>query len=60
MIRAEYSESGHGPAWTAPPYVTPLKKWLEKLVGEWASESDTALHAETPHGTTGTGHKLTW
>ncbi|KAK9425602.1 hypothetical protein SUNI508_02963 [Seiridium unicorne] len=25
-------QSGHGPAWMAPPYVTPLKKWLEKLV----------------------------
>lgn len=25
-------ESGHGPTWMAPPYVTPLKKWLEKLV----------------------------
>jgi hypothetical protein len=25
-------EKGHGPAWMAPPYVTPLKKWLEKLV----------------------------
>ena len=25
-------ESGHGPCWMAPPYVTPLKKWLEKLV----------------------------
>ncbi|KAK2034193.1 FAD/NAD(P)-binding domain-containing protein [Colletotrichum zoysiae] len=25
-------ESGHGPVWMAPPYVTPLKKWLEKLV----------------------------
>lgn len=25
-------ESGHGPAWMAPPYVTPLKIWLEKLV----------------------------
>ena len=25
-------ESGRGPAWMAPPYVTPLKKWLEKLV----------------------------
>jgi hypothetical protein len=24
-------ESGHGPAWMAPPYVTPLKKWIEKL-----------------------------
>ncbi|KAH6634960.1 hypothetical protein B0J18DRAFT_462100 [Chaetomium sp. MPI-SDFR-AT-0129] len=24
-------ESGHGPAWIAPPYVTPLKRWLEKL-----------------------------
>lgn len=24
--------SGHGPIWMAPPYVTPLKKWLEKLV----------------------------
>ncbi|KAG7407768.1 hypothetical protein DER46DRAFT_363002 [Fusarium sp. MPI-SDFR-AT-0072] len=24
-------ESGHGPAWNAPPYVTPFKKWLEKL-----------------------------
>jgi hypothetical protein len=23
---------GHGPVWMAPPYVTPLKKWLEKLV----------------------------
>ncbi|KAK8102245.1 hypothetical protein PG984_015391 [Apiospora sp. TS-2023a] len=28
VIRA----SGHGPCWMAPPYVTPLKKWLEKLV----------------------------
>ncbi|KAI9673614.1 MAG: hypothetical protein M1817_002251 [Caeruleum heppii] len=25
-------ESGHGPIWMAPPYVTPLKKWLEMLV----------------------------
>lgn len=25
-------ESGHGPVWMAPPYVTPLHKWLEKLV----------------------------
>ncbi|KAK4183473.1 hypothetical protein QBC35DRAFT_97983 [Podospora australis] len=25
-------ETGHGPIWQAPPYVTPLKKWLEKLV----------------------------
>ena len=25
-------ESGHGPVWMAPPYVTPLKIWLEKLV----------------------------
>jgi hypothetical protein len=25
-------ESGHGPTWMSPPYVTPLKKWLEKLV----------------------------
>ena len=25
-------ESGHGPTWMAPPYVTPLKKRLEKLV----------------------------
>ncbi|RAH48846.1 flavin-binding monooxygenase-like protein [Aspergillus brunneoviolaceus CBS 621.78] len=24
--------TGHGPVWMAPPYVTPLKKWLEKLV----------------------------
>lgn len=24
-------ESGHGPTWMSPPYVTPLKKWLEKL-----------------------------
>ncbi|KAI9044867.1 flavin-binding monooxygenase-like protein [Aspergillus affinis] len=24
--------NGHGPVWMAPPYVTPLKKWLEKLV----------------------------
>jgi hypothetical protein len=25
-------QSGHGPVWMSPPYVTPLKKWLEKLV----------------------------
>lgn len=25
-------QSGRGPVWMAPPYVTPLKKWLEKLV----------------------------
>ncbi|RVX72201.1 hypothetical protein B0A52_04405 [Exophiala mesophila] len=24
--------SGHGPAWMSPPFVTPFKKWLEKLV----------------------------
>lgn len=24
--------SGQGPVWMAPPYVTPLKRWLEKLV----------------------------
>ncbi|OTA67277.1 FAD/NAD(P)-binding domain-containing protein [Hypoxylon sp. EC38] len=23
--------SGHGPIWMAPPYVTPFKKWIEKL-----------------------------
>ena len=28
VIRA----SGHGPAWCAPPYVTPFRRWLEKLV----------------------------
>lgn len=28
IIRA----SGHGPSWMSPPFVTPLKKWLEKLV----------------------------
>lgn len=26
--------TGHGPIWQAPPYVTPLKKWLEKLVSK--------------------------
>ncbi|OKL55474.1 hypothetical protein UA08_09200 [Talaromyces atroroseus] len=25
-------ESGHGPVWMSPPYVTPLKRHLEKLV----------------------------
>ncbi|OGM41995.1 flavin-binding monooxygenase-like protein [Aspergillus bombycis] len=25
-------DNGHGPVWMAPAYVTPLKKWLEKLV----------------------------
>jgi hypothetical protein len=25
-------KSGNGPNWMAPPYVTPLKKWLEKLI----------------------------
>lgn len=25
-------KSGRGPVWMVPPYVTPLKKWLEKLV----------------------------
>ncbi|EON97327.1 putative flavin-binding monooxygenase-like family protein [Phaeoacremonium minimum UCRPA7] len=24
--------TGHGPGWMSPPFVTPLKKWLEKLV----------------------------
>ncbi|KAF9884278.1 hypothetical protein FE257_001908 [Aspergillus nanangensis] len=23
--------SGHGPCWMSPPYVTPFKRWLEKL-----------------------------
>ncbi|KAI1359953.1 FAD/NAD(P)-binding domain-containing protein [Xylaria arbuscula] len=27
VIRSE----GHGPCWMAPPYVTPLKRWIEKL-----------------------------
>jgi hypothetical protein len=26
--------SGHGFCWMAPPYVTPFKKWLEKLVSK--------------------------
>ncbi|KAI9367149.1 hypothetical protein BJX61DRAFT_529855 [Aspergillus egyptiacus] len=25
-------DNGHGPCWMAPPYVTPMHKWLEKLV----------------------------
>jgi len=25
-------KSGRGPAWMAPPYVTPAKRWIEKLV----------------------------
>lgn len=25
-------ESGNGPAWMTPPYITPMKKWLEKVV----------------------------
>ncbi|PBP28502.1 flavin-binding monooxygenase-like protein [Diplocarpon rosae] len=25
-------ESGHGTCWISPPYVTPFKKWLEKLI----------------------------
>ncbi|EKG17243.1 Pancreatic hormone-like protein [Macrophomina phaseolina MS6] len=25
-------KAGRGPVWMSPPYVTPLKKWLEKLV----------------------------
>ncbi|KAL2819977.1 hypothetical protein BJX63DRAFT_333750 [Aspergillus granulosus] len=25
-------DNGHGPAWMSPAYVTPLKRWLEKLV----------------------------
>lgn len=31
MTLLNFTESGHGPAWNAPPYVTPFKKWLEKL-----------------------------
>jgi len=34
------AESGHGACWMSPPYVTPLKKWLEKLV----SKSTGSLH----------------
>jgi hypothetical protein len=26
------TETGRGPMWMSPPYVTPLNKWLEKLV----------------------------
>ncbi|KAL2826911.1 hypothetical protein BJY01DRAFT_241271 [Aspergillus pseudoustus] len=25
-------DNGHGPCWMSPPYVTPLQRWLEKLV----------------------------
>jgi cation diffusion facilitator CzcD-associated flavoprotein CzcO len=28
-------ETGHGPIWIAPAFVTPLKKQLEKLVRKW-------------------------
>ncbi|KAK7742160.1 hypothetical protein SLS53_004746 [Cytospora paraplurivora] len=32
-VRADrIEESDHGLIWQSPPYVTPLKKWLEKLV----------------------------
>ncbi|KAL2206382.1 FAD/NAD(P)-binding domain-containing protein, partial [Sarocladium strictum] len=27
--------TGHGPCWMSPPFVTPLKKWLEKLVSKY-------------------------
>jgi Predicted flavoprotein involved in K+ transport len=36
-------ESGHGPIWISPPYVTPLRVWLEKLVRKYDHETLTSL-----------------
>ena len=60
-------ESGHGPVWMSPPYVTPLKKWLEKLVHTrfltflspciWGDEDGYEATRNFLHGTT-IGRKL--
>ena len=31
--------TGHGPVWMSPPFVTPLKKQLEKLVSKLTYQS---------------------
>lgn len=36
--------SGHGPCWMSPPYVTPLKRWIEELAS--TSKSRTCLVSE--------------
>ncbi|KAF2133690.1 FAD/NAD(P)-binding domain-containing protein [Dothidotthia symphoricarpi CBS 119687] len=53
--------SGRGPVWMAPAYVTPLKKWLEKLVHTrclqlmspcvWGDEDGYASPRRFLHGT---------
>lgn len=37
--------SGHGPCWMAPPYVTPFKKWIEKLASK--SHLSYSIHVPT-------------
>ncbi|KAK7531682.1 uncharacterized protein J3D65DRAFT_122192 [Phyllosticta citribraziliensis] len=54
-------ESGRGPVWMAPPYVTPLKKWLESLLTTrlltwfspciWGDEDGYGLIRRFLHGT---------
>lgn len=52
VIRA----SGHGPSWMSPPFVTPLKKWLEKLVMTrmltWFSPCAWYVNVWRPRGST--------
>ena len=31
--------TGHGPCWTSPSYVTPFRKWIEKLASEFGCDS---------------------
>ncbi|KAI1437290.1 hypothetical protein GGR50DRAFT_94321 [Xylaria sp. CBS 124048] len=54
--------SGHGPCWMAPPYVTPFKKWIEKLANRrfltwlspciWGGADGFAGIRRLYHGTT--------
>ncbi|KZT21081.1 FAD/NAD(P)-binding domain-containing protein [Neolentinus lepideus HHB14362 ss-1] len=54
-------KSGHGPAWMAPPYVTPLKIWTEMLVSTravtwfspcvWGDEDGFGFVRRFLHGT---------
>ncbi|KAG6364769.1 hypothetical protein INS49_006373 [Diaporthe citri] len=43
-------ESGHGPIWQAPPFVTPFKKWLEKLVNTRDFGTKQGLVVRSPGG----------
>lgn len=48
LMETSTTATGHGPAWIAPPFVTPLKKWIEKLASTFGTLSTANGHQLTP------------